>query len=103
MGVYVQLDCLDCVASLSFGKPILKRGQLTLRLFSEKEASRVDDEKAWFAVQVFLFRHLAHRLEFRKDDSGSVQLFSADAEEADFDTLFDEWKAKTDSPNPDGS
>lgn len=73
MSDYVQLDCLNCQTSLSFGKPILKDSMLTLRLFSESQADWVDGNACWKACQLFLFQHMNHHLVFRKDDSFEAQ------------------------------
>ena len=73
MGVYVQLDCLDCETKLEFGKPIWRDRRLTLRLFSEKDLDWIDDVRCWHALQAFLFKHRDHRLVFRKDDAAAAQ------------------------------
>ena len=90
MGVYVQLDCLDCDESLSFGKPIRrsKDGGIVLQgLFSEREHAWIDDVRCWHAIQAYLIKHRDHRLVFRTDDSADAQ----ETDESEFDDLLDSW------------
>jgi len=91
MGVYVQLDCLDCNESLSFGKPIRPpdEDRIVLQgLFSERESKWIDDVRCWHAIQAFLFTHRDHQLVFRKDDSAGAQ----ETDESEFDDLLDSWQ-----------
>jgi hypothetical protein len=89
MGVYVQLDCLDCRKSLSFGKPIRERdGRIKLCLSSERTGTWHEGVECWHALQAFLFSHRDHRLVFRKDDTADAQNMENDVE---FDDLLDLW------------
>lgn len=84
MSTYVQLDCLDCEHSLSFGKPIASNGRLLLRLYSEMDGEWHEGERCWVAVQAYLFRHMGHRLVFREDNTPDAQAFG---EVVDMDQL----------------
>ena len=75
MGTYVQLDCLDCEQSLSFGKPIAIGNRQSLRLFSEIDGIWHEGDACWIAVQAYLFRHMGHRLVFREDSTSDAQAF----------------------------
>ena len=91
MGVYVQLDCLDCRESLGFGKPINRDGddRIVLQgMYSERESRWIDDIRCWHAIQAFFFQHRDHRLVFRKDDTGDAQ----DINGVEFDDLLDGWR-----------
>ena len=99
MGVYLQLDCIDCDASLSFGKPNYRDasgkhdyrdGSLSIGLFSEERDRWEFGFDCWRAVQAFLFRHRNHRLVFRKDDSAAAQEV---ANHEEFDDLLRLWKS----------
>ena len=75
VGTYVQLDCLDCEQTLSFGKPIAIDSRLSLRLFSEIDQTWHEGDACWIAVQAYLFRHMGHRLVFREDSTLEAKAF----------------------------
>ena len=91
MGTYVQLDCLDCRTTLSFGKPIAIGNNLTLRLFSEDKREWRDGIECWNAVQKYLLKHTNHKIVFRSDDSLDSQCFASEATIIEFDELISEW------------
>ena len=95
MGIYVQLDCLDCDTSLHLGKPVYDRdsgsdGIVFQGMFSETDLEWINDERCWRALQAFLCRHRDHRLVFRRDDTSDAQNVEHCEE---YDDLIKVWEA----------
>ena len=93
MGVYVNLDCLDCSKSLHMGKPARYHSgedRITLQgMYSESDQAWVNDERCWYAMQAFLCRHRNHKLVFRRDDTPEAQNI---AQEEEYDEMIKTWE-----------
>ena len=69
MGTYYHLSCRQCRQYVHFGKKIHQDDKEVLQgMYSEKTRAWIRDERAWQALQSFLFEHRSHPLVFDHDE-----------------------------------